>query len=147
MSTDKDQTIFITKAEVVALFREEKEKIFSAATCLSLRLSYPASIAMKPYQVEYIVSNFQRFDGQRGNTIEHIARFIDAMRPFAHDPELCLREFSKSLTDRAYAWYLNLKPRSNQDWNHLVTLFNVKFFCGEAKFILAELSRTRQHPD
>lgn len=102
---------------------------------------------MKSYPVGYTVPNFQRFDGRKRNTIEHISLFIDAMWPFAHDPELCLRKFSKSLTDRAYAWYLNLKPGSIQDWDQLVTLFNAKFFYGEAKFTLAELGRTRQHPN
>lgn len=68
------------------------------------------------------------------------------MGPFAHNLEFCLREFSKSLTDRTYVWYLNLKPGSIQDWDHLVTLFNDKFFCDEARFTLVELDRTRQYP-
>lgn len=130
---------------MAALVRQEKEKVFSVTTCLSLRPPYPISIATKPYPVGYAVPNFQKFDGRRGNTIEHIARFIDALGPFAHNSELCLREFSKSLTDQAYTWYLNLKPRLIQDWDHLVTLFNAKFFCGDAKFTLVELSRTRQY--
>lgn len=79
------------------------------------------------------------------NTIEYVSRFIDAIGPFAHKLELCLREFSKSLTDRAYVWYLYLRPGSIQDWDHLVTLLNAKFLCGEAKFTLAELGRTRQY--
>lgn len=74
-----------------------------------------------------------------------MSRFVDAMGPFAYNPELCLREFSKSLIDRAYIWYLNLKLGSIQDWDHLVNMFNSKFFCGEAKFTLAELGRTRQY--
>lgn len=75
-----------------------------------------------------------------------MSRFLDAMRPFAHNPELCLREFSKSLTNRAYVWNLNLKHGSIQDWDHLVTLFHAKLFCDEAKFTHAELGRTRQYP-
>lgn len=39
-----------------------------------------------------------------------------------------------------------MKPGSIQDWDHLVTLFNAKFFCGEARFTLVELDRTRQYP-
>lgn len=113
--TDEDRTIFVTKAEVAALVHQEKEKMSLAATCLSQRPPYPTSIATKPYPVGYMVSNFQKFNGRRGNTIEHVSRFIDAMGPFAHNPELRLREFSKSLTDRAYTWYLNLKPGSIQD--------------------------------
>lgn len=117
----------------------------STVAGLNLRPPYPASITMKPYPAGYTVPNFQKFDGQKGNIIEHIARFVDAMGPYAHSPELCLREFSKSLTDSAYNWYLNLKPGSIQDWDHIVMLFNAKFFCAEARFTLAELGRTRQH--
>lgn len=48
---------------MVALVRQEKEKMSSAATCLSLRPPYLASIAMKPYPVGYTMPNFQRFNG------------------------------------------------------------------------------------
>lgn len=102
---------------------------------------------MKPYPAGYTVPNFQKFDGRKENTIEHIARFVDAMGSYAHSPELCLREFSKSLTDRAYNWCLNLKPGSIQDCDHLVAFFNAKFFCDEARFTLVELGRTRQNLD
>lgn len=42
---------------------------------------------------------FQKLDGQKGNTWEHLVFIFDSMRAFAHDAELCMREFSKSLTD------------------------------------------------
>lgn len=87
---------------------------------------------------------FSKFDGQNRNTGEHIAHFINSMGPLSHNIELYLRESSKSLTDRAYAWYLNLKRGSIQGWKHLVTVFNTKFFYGEVKFTLAELGRKRQ---
>lgn len=45
---------------------------------------------------------FQKFNGRKGNTKEHVARFFDPMGRHASDAELCLREFSKSLKDRAY---------------------------------------------
>lgn len=48
-----------------------------------------------------------------------------------------------TLTDRAYT-YPHLKPGSIHDSEHLVTIFNAKFFCDEAKFSLAELGQTRQ---
>lgn len=73
-------------------------------------------------------AKFLEVDGQRDSTREHIARFIDAMKPFSHDAELCLKEFSKSLIDRVYTWYLNLKQGSIQSWEHLVMVFNAKFY-------------------
>lgn len=78
--------------------------------CLSLRPPCSASIAAKPYPVGHTVPNFQKFDRCQGNTREHIAPSIDLVSPFAHDAKLCLLEFSKSLTDDVYTWYLNLKP-------------------------------------
>lgn len=67
--------------------------------------------------------------------------------PFAQDMELWFREFSKSLIDRTYTWYPNSKPGSIEDWEHLVKMFNAKFFSGEAKFPLAELGWTQQFSD
>lgn len=51
-----------------------------------------------------------------------------------------VREFSKSLIDITYTCYVNLKPGMVHDWQHLLFLFNVKFFYAEAKFSLPELS-------
>ncbi|CAL9001484.1 unnamed protein product [Prunus brigantina] len=44
----------------------------------------------------------------KGNPKEHVNRFINALGPHAGDYNLRLREFSKSLTDRAYTWYTTL---------------------------------------
>lgn len=56
-----------------------------------------------------------------------------------------LRDFSKSLRNRAYTWYLSLEPGMIQDWEHMVATFKTKFFFAEAKYTLAELGRTRQY--
>uniref|UniRef100_A0A2N9IRS3 RNA-directed DNA polymerase n=1 Tax=Fagus sylvatica TaxID=28930 RepID=A0A2N9IRS3_FAGSY len=39
---------------------------------------------------------------KKGSAMEHISKFLDSMGPFAAHGDLCLREFSKSLVDRAY---------------------------------------------
>lgn len=67
------------------------------------------------------------------------------MGPDAHNTELYLKEFSKSLTDRTYTWYINLKLGAVQDWGHLMSYFNSKFFYAEARLTLAELSCSRQY--
>lgn len=36
-------------------------------------------------------------DGRRGNTNEHVVRFLDSMGAHANDKDLCLREFFKLL--------------------------------------------------
>lgn len=94
----------------------------------------------------YKVANFQNFNGWEGSIREHVSYFIDLMGPFSYYAEFYFREFSKSLTDRAYTWYLNLKPRSIQDWELLGDSIDAKSFCEEAKFTLVELGRTLQFP-
>lgn len=44
----KEHKIFVTKAEVEALVRHEKKKVFSTAMFLILKQPYPASIIAKP---------------------------------------------------------------------------------------------------
>lgn len=68
---------------------------------------------------------------------EHIVCFLDIIGAYANGADLYMREFSKSLTDRAYTWYVNLK--------HLVSFFNTKFFCADGRFTLPRLGPTRQY--
>ena len=44
--------------------------------------------------------------------MEHVSRFTHIMGLYARDKELCLREFNKSLVDKAYTWYTTLRPGS-----------------------------------
>ena len=57
------------------------------------------------------------------------------MSPYAGDKELCLREFAKSLVDKAYTWYTTLKPRSIKTWDKLMERFCAKYYSGEDKVI------------
>lgn len=91
---------------------------------------YPNEVIKKPYPCRYKVLKFQKFD-RRKEIKEHVLRILYSMGPFSHDATVCLKEFSKSLTDRAYTWYVNLKLGSVRDFEHLVSLFNSKFFCAE----------------
>ncbi|GKU96154.1 hypothetical protein SLEP1_g9424 [Rubroshorea leprosula] len=43
-----------------------------------------------------------QYDGRKGSAMEHVSKFLDAIRAHASDRDLCLREFSKSLSDKAY---------------------------------------------
>lgn len=72
----------------------------------------------------------------------HVVHFLNSMGPLTHDADLCLRVFSKSLFDRAYTLYVNLKLGSLHDWEHLVFLFNTNLFRIEVKFSLAELGKS-----
>lgn len=91
VSVAEEPMVFVTRAEVEALVQREKERASSTAACLSFRPLYPTSIASISYHVGYTVQTFQKLYERKGNTREQITRFIDAMRPFAHDLELCLQ--------------------------------------------------------
>ena len=41
------------------------------------------------------------------------------MGPYTGDKELHLREFAKSLIDRAYTWYTTLRPGSIKTWDEM----------------------------
>lgn len=61
--------------------------------------------------------------------------------PFCSQCHTMPQEFSKSSTYRVYTWYINLKPGSTHNFEHLVSLFNTNSCCAEAKFSLVKLSQ------
>uniref|UniRef100_A0A2N9H8N1 Uncharacterized protein n=1 Tax=Fagus sylvatica TaxID=28930 RepID=A0A2N9H8N1_FAGSY len=73
------------------------------------------------------------------------ANFLDSMGPFAANGDLCLREFSKSLVDRAYTWYTVyclLGP--SEHGKDMVESFCSKYFHVEEKITLVNLHSTKQ---
>ncbi|GLT87234.1 hypothetical protein SLE2022_053280 [Rubroshorea leprosula] len=63
---------------------------------------YLKEILSKPYPKKYESPMFLQYDGRKGSAMEHVNKFLDAMRAHVGDKDLCLLEFSKSLFDRAY---------------------------------------------
>lgn len=55
-----------------------------------------------------------------------------------------LGEFSKSLINYAYTWYVN--PKSRMTGSNLVPLSTLNFFYAKENFSIAELGETRQYP-
>lgn len=127
------------------MFKKERDRAVTTPKALDLKPPYPEKVAEKDFPTEYKVPKFQKFDGRKVNMKEHVSRFLDSLGKYEKYPELWLREFSKSLTYRAYTWYLSLKPGTIQDWEDMVGAFNTKFFFAEAKYTLVELGRTRQY--
>ena len=78
--------------------------------------------------------------------MEHVIKFMYSIGPFVGDGELCLREFSKSLTDRAYTWYSTLQPNSIPTWEDMEESFCTKYFHGEEKVTIITLHNTKQKP-
>ena len=75
--------------------------------------------------------------------IEHVSKFIDTLSQYATNEDLCLREFSKSLCDRAY-WYTDFKLGSIPTWDDMVDVFCTKYFHGEETVMLATFQGTKQ---
>uniref|UniRef100_A0A2N9GEB1 Integrase catalytic domain-containing protein n=1 Tax=Fagus sylvatica TaxID=28930 RepID=A0A2N9GEB1_FAGSY len=78
------------------------------------------------------------------SALVHISKFIDSMGAYVGNGDLCLREFSKSLDDRAYTWYTTLPPGSVKVWEDMVVLFCGKYFQAEEKITLVNLHTTKQ---
>ncbi|CAL9005414.1 unnamed protein product, partial [Prunus brigantina] len=102
------------------------------------------SLFQQPYPKGYEAPTFVLFDGRNGSPKEHVNRFIDALGPHARDYNLRLREFSKSLTDRAYTWYTTLAPGSVRSWEDLASRFCKRYFQHEERVTTTQLNNTRQ---
>ena len=78
--------------------------------------------------------------------MEHISRFIHTIGPYAGDKELCLKEFAKSLVDRAYTWYTTLRLGSIMTWHKMMERFCAKYYLSEDKVTFQSLQMVRQRP-
>jgi len=75
-----------------------------------------------------------------------MSRFIHTMGPYARDWEMCLREFAKSLVDRAYTWYTTLRLGSIKTWDVMMEGFCTKYYLGKDKVTFQSLQMVRQRP-
>ena len=98
----------------------------------------------KPCPERYEPRAFAQYDGMKGSAIKHVSKFIDTLGLYATDEDLCLREFSNSLCDRAYTWYIGLMPGSIPTWDDMVDVFCTKYFHREETVTLATLQTTKQ---
>lgn len=94
-SATEELTAFMTRYEVKPMLKEEKENV-SAYIISLLNPSYPAEITMKPYPIGYVAPQFQKFNGRRGKTHEHVVCFHVPIRAHCYDQTLCSGVFSKS---------------------------------------------------
>ena len=138
------ETTFVTMYDVVDLLKQEREKNPNEPRHFVRKPLYPTELLKQPYPEKYIVPTFSRFDGRKGSALVHISKFINSMGAYAGNGDLCLREFSKSLDDRAYTWYTTLPPRSVKTWEDMVELFCGKYFQAKEKITLVNLHTTKQ---
>ncbi|CAL2247644.1 unnamed protein product [Prunus armeniaca] len=127
---------FVTQEDVVAMLEEELSRSQEDWKYIP-QPPYPSSLLQQPYPKGYETPSFVLFDRRKGSPKEHVNRFLDALGPHAADYNLRLREFSKSLTDRAYTWYTTLAPAS-------LIRFCKKYFQHEERVTTTQLNNTRQ---
>uniref|UniRef100_A0A2N9HNA1 Uncharacterized protein n=1 Tax=Fagus sylvatica TaxID=28930 RepID=A0A2N9HNA1_FAGSY len=138
------ETTFVTMSDVTDLLKQVREKNPNEPRHFVRKPPYPTELLKQPYPEKYIVPTFSRFDGRKRSSLVHISKFIDSMGAYASNGDLCLREFSKSLDDRAYTWYTTLPPGSVKTWEDMVELFCGKYFQAEEKITLVNLHTTKQ---
>uniref|UniRef100_A0A2N9FBR0 Retrotransposon gag domain-containing protein n=1 Tax=Fagus sylvatica TaxID=28930 RepID=A0A2N9FBR0_FAGSY len=138
------KAIFVTMSDVANLLKQEREKNPKEPRLFVRKPPYPIELLKQPYPEKYVAPTFSRFDGRKWSALVHISKFIDSMGAYAGNGNLCLREFSKSLDDRAYTWYTTLPPRSVKTWEDMVELFCGKYFQAEEKVTLVNLHTTKQ---
>ncbi|CAL2232237.1 unnamed protein product [Prunus armeniaca] len=92
---------FVTQEDVIAMLEKELSQSQEDWKYLP-QPPYLSSLLQQPYPKGYEAPNFILFDRRKGSLKEHVNHFINALGLHAGDYSLRLREFSKSLTDRAY---------------------------------------------
>ena len=68
------------------------------------------------------------------------------MGPYVRDTKLCLREFAKSLVDKAYTWYTTLRPGSIKTWDEMMERFCAKYYPVEDKITFQSHQMVKQRP-
>ena len=127
-----------------ALLEQEREKLSVIPKKFSQDPPFLAKLLSMPYPKGFEPSKFHPFDGRNGSAVEHVSRFIHTMGPYAGDKELCLREFPKSLVDKAYTWYTTLRPESIKTWDEIMERFCAKYYPGGEKVTFQSLQIVKQ---
>ena len=130
---------YLALADVNALLEQEREKLLGIPKQFSRDPLFPLELLGKPYPKEYEPPKFHHFDGRNGSAMEHVSNFIHTIGPYTGDRKLCLREFAKSLVNRAYTWYTTLRPRSIKTWEEMMKRFYAKYYPGEDKVTFQSL--------
>ena len=120
-------------ADVNSLLEQEREKLLGVPKLFSWDPLFLLELLGKPYPKGYEPPKFHPFDGRNGSVVEHVSRFIHTLGPYVGDKELCLRESTKSVVDRAYTWYITLRLGSIKTWDEMMERFCAKYYPGEDK--------------
>ncbi|PON77028.1 hypothetical protein PanWU01x14_030370 [Parasponia andersonii] len=94
---------FITKKKLQEMVKREAKKAHKSCSSYKIPTPYPAWITSKLYPKNYTRPSFKKFNDKSDNAREDVLNFLDDLRAYTCDYKLCLREFSKHLTDKAYS--------------------------------------------
>lgn len=76
------------------MFKKERDRATTAPKAMNLNPPYQEKVVEKDVPTHYKVPKFQKFDGRKGDTKEHVSRFLDSLGKYTKDLDLCLQEFS-----------------------------------------------------
>ncbi|CAL2231687.1 unnamed protein product [Prunus armeniaca] len=99
--SEQKRSSFITQEDVITMLENELSRSQEDWKCVP-QPPFPSSLLQRLYSKGYEAPSFVLFDERKGSPKEHVNRLIDALGSHAGDYNLHLREFSKSLIDRAY---------------------------------------------
>jgi hypothetical protein len=126
--------------EVAGMFKD-KLGVSVSSTGQLYQKPYTHQFDTVPYPQGTRIPDFSRFSDEGGkSTHEHISQFIAHLGELANREAYCVRLFSLSLVDTAFAWYTALPPNSINSWEELERKFHEHFFSGEHELELADLA-------
>ncbi|KAJ1377398.1 Retrotransposon gag domain [Sesbania bispinosa] len=130
----------VTQAELRKLLQAERG---SPTTLFELEPPLTDEVLATPYPLGYQAPSFRKFDGT-GSAREHLMCFLEDLGIYRDNKSLRLKEFSKSLTGKAFTWYAKLRPGSIRSWEELATEFCGKFLEEEGALHIMDLGRVKQ---
>ncbi|MBA0631846.1 hypothetical protein Godav_000681 [Gossypium davidsonii] len=86
-----------------------------ASSLFDLKLPLPVRVVAKPYLQDYTNPKYKSSNKNSSDTCEHVMKFVKTLGVDGLDDDLKLKEFSKSLIEKAYTWYVNLTSGSVED--------------------------------
>ncbi|KAJ1375999.1 Ribonuclease H domain [Sesbania bispinosa] len=131
------------KSQTASSLAPGREGAISCFPIFDLKPPLVEEILAKPYPMGYRSPSFRKFDGA-GSVREHLMCFLDDLGVHRNNKELRLKEFSKSLSGRAFTWYDKLYPHSIRIWEELAAEFCGKFLEEEGALHIMDLGRVKQ---
>ncbi|MBA0880625.1 hypothetical protein Goshw_009465 [Gossypium schwendimanii] len=91
-------------------------------------LKLPVRIVAKPYLQDYTNPKYKSSNTNSIDTCKHVMKFVKTLGVDGLDDDLKLKEFSKSLIEKAYTWYVNLTPGFVESWGKCEGCLGRNFF-------------------